>query len=61
MSVLLPSLLNMPVPLMALPTMLLSERLNTNAALFVTAPVPKLPVVLPAPICKVPALTVVAA
>ena len=59
--VLVPNLLKVPLPEMALLTLVTPEWLNANAALFTTAPVPMLPVVLPLPICKVPALTVVAA
>ncbi len=50
---------NVPVPLMALATVMELLRLNTNEALSVTAPVPKVPVVPPSPICKVPAVMVV--
>ena len=57
---LLPNLFKLPLPEMALLTPRLSERLNTRLALLVTAPVPKLPALPPAPMRKVPALTVVA-
>lgn len=50
---------NVPVPLMALATVRELLRLNTNEALSVTAPEPKVPAVPPSPICKVPALMVV--
>ena len=49
-----------PLPLMALPTVIVSERSNWRLALSVTGPVPSEPVVPPAPICSWPALIVVA-
>ena len=44
---------------MAFATVTLPERLNTRAALFVTAPLPRVPTVPPLPTCRVPAETVV--
>jgi hypothetical protein len=41
------------------PTVIASLRLKVSVALFVTAPVPSVPVVPPLPICSVPALIVV--
>ena len=62
---LLPNLLKAPVPEIALLTALLpviaSERLKAKVPATVTSPVPKVPVVPPLPICKVPASTAVAA
>ena len=54
-----PSLVKVPVPLMALAAVKLSDRLMVKAALLTTAPEPSVPVVLPEPICKVPAVMVV--
>ena len=53
-------MLTAPAPEMALATVTSSERLMARVALFATAPVPSAPVVPPSPICKVPALMVVA-
>ena len=49
----------LPVPLMALPTVTASLRLNASVALLVTDPLPRVPVTAPLPICSVPAVTVV--
>ena len=54
-----PIWLTLPVPAIALPTVMALDRLNVKAALLVTAPVPKEPVVVALPICKVPVLMVV--
>ena len=43
------------MPEMALETVIVSERLNTSAASFVTLPVPSVPVLPPSPTCSVPA------
>ena len=48
-----------PVPLIAFATVSALLRLKMSAPLSVTAPAPSVPVVLPEPICSVPALTVV--
>ena len=47
------------VPLIALATVIASDRLNVSVALLVTAPVPSVPAVPPAPTCRVPAEIVV--
>ena len=44
---------------MVLPNVMVSERLNAKAALLTIAPAPRLPVVPPAPTCKLPELMVV--
>jgi hypothetical protein len=54
-----PSFVSAPVPLIALATVNESLRLNVSVELFTTAPVPRVPVVPPLPICNVPALIVV--
>ena len=54
-----PSLVKEPVPLISPPTVKSLERLKVKAALLTMPPVPKVPVVLPEPTCKVPALIVV--
>ena len=56
----LPLLVSPPVPLMALASERLSERLMVNLPLFVIAAAPSVPVVLPVPTCSVPAEMVVA-
>ncbi len=58
--VLLPNLLNVPAPETALLTVTASDRLKAKLPDTVTAPEPKVPVVLPLPTCKVPAFTAVA-
>ena len=55
-----PACVSVPVPPMALPTVMLSLRLNDSAALLVTAPVPSVPLVPPLPTCTVPLDTVMA-
>ena len=59
--VLLALLLRVPAPLMALATVMLSERLKAKPALLdkATDPEPRVPVVPPLPICKVPPLMLV--
>ena len=57
--VLLPSLVKAPVPEMLLATVTSSERLKLRVLLLTTAPVPRLPLSPPSPICNVPALMVV--
>ena len=57
----MPNLLNVPAPETAWLTVRSSERLKAKLPATVTAPVPKVPVVPPLPICKVPASTAVAA
>ncbi len=54
-----PACFRFPVPLIALLTVSALLRSNTSAALLVTAPVPSVPAVPPAPTCSVPALIVV--
>ena len=54
-----PNLVKVPDPLMALATVRSFERLKVKAALLVTAPEPKVPVVPPEPTCKMPSLMVV--
>ena len=54
-----PSLVKVPVPLKALAAVKLSDRLKLKAALLTTAAEPSVPVVLPEPIRKVPAVMVV--
>ena len=49
-----PSCVRVPVPEMTFDTVGVSVRSNTRFALSVTAPVPRLPVVPPFPICIVP-------
>ena len=49
----------LPLPPIALATVVSSERLKLSVPLLVTAPLPKLPLVPPLPICRVPALMVV--
>ena len=60
MSVFVPNFDSAPVPDMAFEIVTPSERLTAKVALLTTAADPKLPVVLPAPIWRVPALIVVA-
>ena len=54
-----PSCLSSPVPKMTLGMPMALLRLNTKVALLVMPPLPKLPVVVASPTCKVPALMVV--
>ena len=54
-----PAWVTVPVPLMALATVIESLRLKTSAALLVTELLPRLPDVPPLPICRVPVLIVV--
>jgi hypothetical protein len=56
----LPAWVTEPAPEIALPTVIASLRLNASAALSVTLPEPKEPLVPPLPICNVPAVMVVA-
>jgi hypothetical protein len=53
-SVLVPSLLRLPVPEMALATVSALERLKASVPLLATLPAPRLPVAPPLPICSVP-------
>lgn len=55
-----PLMLTAPAPAIALAMVTLSERLKARVPLLVTAPAPREPDVPPLPICKVPALMVVA-
>ena len=54
-----PLFVTAPVPLIVLPTVSASLRLNASVALLTTFPVPSDPVVPPSPICRTPALIVV--
>ncbi len=54
-----PDWIKLPVPLMRLATVMLFVRLNISAALSVTLPEPRVPVVPELPIWSVPALIVV--
>ena len=54
-----PSLVSVPVPPIALAAVRSLLRLKTSAALLVTAPEPKAPVVPPSPTCRTPAEIVV--
>ena len=54
-----PTWVSAPVPEMTLATVTASERLKARVPLSVTAPVPSVPVVPPAPTCRVPAEIVV--
>ena len=58
-SVLLPLLTSAPVPLIALASVRLSDRLICSVPLLLTAPVPRRPAVPPLPTSKVPAEMVV--
>ena len=53
------SLIDLPVPLITLATVIALLRLKSATPLLTTAPVPSVPVVPPLPICSVPALIVV--
>ena len=54
------SLVKLPVPLMSLAKLKLSERLICSVPLLITAPVPSVPVVPPLPTSSMPAEIVVA-
>ena len=58
-SVPVPDCVTVPVPLMGLEVVMLSDRLKTKALLSVTDPVPSEPTVPPLPTCRVPAVAVV--
>ena len=52
-------LVNVPVPLMSLVTVIALLRFNRSSVLLMTAPVPSVPVVVLLPTCRMPALIVV--
>ena len=54
-----PAWVSVPVPEMALATVIVFERLNASTALFTTLPEPSVPMMPPAPTCNVPAVMVV--
>ena len=55
----MPLCLMLPVPVIELVTLILSERFATKALLLVTLPPPNVPEAAPEPICSVPAEMVV--
>ena len=56
----LPACSNEPTPLNKLAKVKMSDRLTNRVPKFETAPVPSVPLVPPEPICRLPALIVVA-
>jgi hypothetical protein len=59
MSLPVPSCCSPPVPLIALATVKVSERLKARVALLTTLPLPSVPAVPPLPIWRMPPLMVV--